>query len=31
MQILEAMGAELRVSLAGVNMTAAFKGLPPRK
>jgi hypothetical protein len=31
MQILEAMGAEIRVSLAGVNMTAAFKGFPPRK
>jgi hypothetical protein len=30
-QILEAMGAEIRVSLAEVNMTAAFKGYPKRR
>jgi hypothetical protein len=30
-QILEAMGADIRVSLAGVNMTAAFEGYPHRR
>jgi hypothetical protein len=31
MQILEAMGADIRVSLVGVNMKAAFKGFPLRR
>jgi hypothetical protein len=31
MQILEAMGADIRVSLTGVNMAEAFKGYPHRR